>query len=148
MIEGIQKLVECKDLRKIEEKDRLKLYQLLHTNDVEPSDSLKMKMIIVAAEDQAKVMVASNKPDDMTLLLNILMPFTSEQCEGFDFFKPTLNCLVLEALAHIIAQDQDEAMNSWAIMVKEDVPTDVSQEKVETDWQAQCAVHSCPVTAR
>ena len=134
LLEAIQELVQCRDLRKIDQKDRQKYYTLLANNDVEPSDSLKMKIIVASAEDTASAMVTTRKPEHMKHFLRTLLPFVSEESAGFDFFKPSVNSLVLEALA------REDTSGSWDVkqeLEDEDMeqPVLMTQTK-STDWQA------------
>ena len=132
LFEAVQELVQSKDLRKIEADERAKYYQLLASNDVTPSDSLKMKIVVVAAEEQAAHVLGSPHPTHMIALLNMLLPFSSEETEGFDYFHPSVNSIVLEALA----SNMDPDPNSWAITVKTEAPPEGGEDPAAFNWQA------------
>ena len=131
LIDTIQELVQTKDLRTIEPEELQKRYHFLKLDPegstIEPTDSLKLKVLVTAVSAHAKKMVESEAEKDVQDFLRMIVPF-SENCKGFDYFAPTMMDTVLEALARI---DQDSG--GWNMLAKEELqdlpePTPINWE--------------------
>ena len=136
LIEGIQELVHARDLGKIEKKERLRLFQLVSSNDIEPSEALKLNAVCVAAQEQARLMVTTKTQADLELFLAIVVPFNQEMSDGFDFFSPSMNSVVLEAVS--LTEEPDDC-SGWGALVKleEGAPKSGSdQHHPAGDWEA------------
>ena len=137
LIEAIQELVQSKDLHKMEKKDRLRLYQLVASNDIPPSEQLKLSVVHLAAAEQARQMVNTKAVADLELYLGIIMPFPAEISDGWDFFSPTLGSVVMEAVGE--AEEQDDS-SGWGVLVKKEEATCAAAKAVVVqqtgDWQA------------
>ena len=134
VIESIQDLVQAKDLRRMDKTERLKRYQLLKANDVEPSEELKVSVVRVAAEEHARKMCESLQDADLQLFLSIIKPFTDDAV-AFDFFHPTLASIVAEAVSS--SEDPDVAMAGWGALVKYELREDnEAQDQNTADWEA------------
>ena len=132
LVETIQELCHTKDLRVFEPDELRKRFQLIKLDpegaNLEPTDSLKLKVLVTAAHAQAKKMVASKLDSDIAAFLEMVVPFSAES-KGFDYFAPTMVDTVLEALSRT-----DTTAASWGMLAKEELED--LKEPVPVNWEA------------
>ncbi|CAE7200388.1 hypothetical protein AK812_SmicGene451 [Symbiodinium microadriaticum] len=135
VIEAVQELVQTRDLGKLSEYERAGYVQLLSQNDVEASTSLRIKLTKLQAEKAAKDMVATKDDASIQRFLSIVVPFIKDDCEGFSYLNPTMNCIVLEGLNACFDTSSWGELALVPVVKQEPVDTDRCTDD-DVDWEA------------
>ena len=109
--------------------------QLLSQNDVEASTSLRIKLTKLQAEKAAKDMVATKDDASIQRFLSIVVPFIKDDCEGFSYLNPTMNCIVLEGLNACFDTSSWGELALVPVVKQEPVDTDRCTDD-DVDWEA------------